>query len=128
MEASGERREFIRVPFRTETTVRTADRTIWETSTLDLSMNGIQIATGKELPPVGTPCEIEIVLSELGPGAIIEARGTVVRSRPGILAVHFTEIDLDGYDHLRQVILHNAPDPDRAEQELGSHWGIRKPS
>lgn len=123
----GERREFIRVPFKTGLSVRTRDRTIWSTSSLDISMAGLRASTAEMPPADGTACEVEIVLSDADPLVIIEARGAIVRSAPGTIAVRFTEIDLDSFDHLRQVILNNAGDPDRAEQELRSHHGIRRP-
>lgn len=128
MEEDQDRRDFIRVPFTTATSVRTADRTIWSSSTLDLSMNGIRIETRESVPLPGTACEIEIVLSERDPTVIIEARGTVVRSAPATLAVQFSEVDFDSYLHLRQIILNNAQDPERAEQQMRAHRGIRKPA
>jgi hypothetical protein len=127
MEQDKERREFVRVPFRTETTVRTPDQMIWASTTLDLSMNGIRIMTKEAAPPLGTPCEIEMVLSETEPAVIIEALGSVVRSEPGTLAVHLTEVDLDSFQHLQQLILNNSDDPEGVEQEFRAHWGIRKP-
>lgn len=118
-----EKRAFIRVPFRMNTAVRTSDRTIWSSSTLDISMSGLRVASN-ELPlPEGTQCEIEIVLAETPSSVIIEARGTIVRSMPGTLAVHFTEVDIDSYEHLQLLILNNAEDPARAEQEFRSALG-----
>jgi len=125
-EQSEEKRDFVRVPFKVETSVRTSDRTIWSSNTLDISMNGIRVATTETVPPDGTLCEIEIVLTESPAPVIIEARGSIVRSATGTLAVHFSEIDIDSYDHLQQLILNNAKDPERAEQEFQAHWGIRK--
>jgi hypothetical protein len=90
-------------------------------------MNGILLETPEAAPPEGTLCEIEIVVSETPAPVIIEARGSLVRSKAGTLAMHFSEIDIDSYDHLQQLILNNAKDPDRAEQEFSAHWGIRKP-
>jgi len=121
-----EKREFVRVPFKVDTAVRTVDRTIWSSNTLDISMSGIRVATTETIPPEGTLCEIEIVLTESPTPVIIEARGSIVRSAAGTLAVHFSEIDIDSYDHLQQLILNNAKDPARAEQEFQAHWGIRK--
>jgi len=122
-----EKRSFVRVPFKMDTAIRTQDRTIWSSNTLDISMNGLRIATTERVPPEGTLCEIEIVLAESPVPVIIEARGTIVRSEAGTLAVHFSEIDIDSYEHLQQLILNNAKDPERAEQEFSTHWGIRKP-
>ena len=121
-----EKRAFIRVPFKTDTAVRTRDRTIWSSNTLDISMNGIRVATSEPVPAEGTLCEIEIVLAETPEPVIIEARGSLVRSEAGTLAVHFSEIDIDSYDHLQQLILNNATDPEQAEREFRGHWGIRK--
>lgn len=128
MNQDSERREFVRVPFRTGSTVRTADRTIWASSALDLSMNGIRIEISGTPPAPGTTCEVEMVLSEDEPPVIIEARGTVVRSAPGTIAVHFTEVDLDSYQHLREIVLNNAGSPEEAERQIRAHWGIRRPS
>jgi len=120
-----EKREFVRVPFKTDTAVRTRDRTIWSSNTLDISMNGICVATTETVPPEGTFCEVEIVLAESPTPVIIEARGAIVRSEPGTMAVHFSEVDVDSYEHLQQLILNNTKDPERAEKEFGAHWGIR---
>jgi len=120
-----EKREFVRVPFKMGTTVRTSGRTIRSSNTLDISMNGLRIATTETVPPEGTVCEVEIVLAEAPDPVIIETRGSIVRSEPGTLAVHFSVIDVDSYEHLRQLILNNSEDPERAEKEFGAHWGIR---
>jgi hypothetical protein len=58
---------------------------------------------------------------------IIDAKGKLVRSQEGSMAVEFTELDIDSYHHLQLVIVNNADDPERAEQEFSAHWGIRKP-
>jgi hypothetical protein len=89
-------------------------------------MNGIRIGTQGDIPPPGTACEVKMVLSEGDPAVIIEARGSIVRSAPGTVAVHFDEVDLDSYLHLRELVMNNAKDPEQAEQQIRSHWGIRK--
>jgi hypothetical protein len=122
-----EKRSFVRVPFKMNTTVRTQDRTIWSSNTLDISMNGIRVETTETAPPEGMLCEIEIVLAEIPAPVTIEAQGSIVRSEAGSLAMHLNEIDVDSYDHLQQLILNNSEDPERAEQEFCAHWGIRTP-
>jgi hypothetical protein len=123
-----ERREFIRVPFSTEIEVRTPGRTIRSSDSLNVSMNGLRFTTTEPAPEEGTPCQIRLVLSGGDPRAEIEAKGIIVRSAPGDLAVHFTELEVDGYQHLCQLILNNTDDPDQAERELAAHWGIRGPN
>ena len=128
MKPENEKREFVRVPFVIGTTVRTSDRTIWSSNTLDVSMSGLRVETKETVPREGTFCEVEIVLVEAPKPVIIEARGSIVRSKPGTLAVQFSEVDVDSYEHLRQLILNNSEDPERVEQEFLSHRGIRKPA
>ena len=128
MKPEKEKREFVRVPFVIGTTVRTSDRTIWSSNTLDVSMSGLRFETTETVPREGTFCEVEIVLVEAPEPVIIEARGSIVRSKPGTVAVQFSEVDVDSYEHLRQLILNNSEDPERAEQEFLSHRGIRKPA
>jgi hypothetical protein len=65
------------------------------------------------------------MLSSFESKLLIEADGKIIRSEPSSLAVEFTRLDLDSYHHLRQLILNNTDDPEKAEQEFSSHWGIR---
>ena len=122
-----ERREFIRVPFRTEIEIHTPARTIRSRSSLDISMNGLRTETEGPVPEPGTPCHVRITLSLEEPRISITVKGLIVRAEPGTIAVHFTEVDMDSYEHLRKLILNNAKDLERAEQEISTHWGIRKP-
>jgi PilZ domain-containing protein len=122
----GEKREFIRVPFATEVEVQAGDRTIGSTSEIDISLNGLRLSTDRDVPPAGTPCWARIVLRAFEERVVIQAKGTVSRTGPGSLAIEFTELDLDSYHHLRQLILNNAADPERADREFAAHWGIRR--
>ena len=124
---ANERREFIRVPFRTEIEIHTPARTIRSRSSLDISLNGLRTETTGPAPEPGTPCHIRITLSHEEPRISIAVKGLIVRAEPGTLAIHFTEIDVDSYEHLQQLVLNNAKDPEQAEQEFNTHWGIRKP-
>jgi hypothetical protein len=122
-----DRRAFVRIPFATEVEVRTEDGSIRPTSDINISMNGIGFSTGQAVPAAGSACTVRIMLTASEPSVAIEARGTVVRTLPGGLAVEFTELDIDSYLHLRQLILVNADDPERAEREFNAHPGIRRP-
>jgi hypothetical protein len=124
----GEKREFTRVSFATEVEIQAGDRTIGSTSGIDISLSGLRLSTGdRSVPPAGTPCGARIILRAFEERVVIQAKGTVIRTGPGILAIEFTELDLDSYHHLRQLILNNAADPERADREFAAHWGIRRP-
>ncbi len=125
-----ERRGFVRVPFNTEVALVAEDWSLRATSGIDVSMSGLHITglgrTPAANPLPGTSVRISIHLQATGHRALIEAEGRIIRSEPGELAVEFIEIELDGYQHLRQLILNNADDPDRAEKQFNEHRGIRR--
>lgn len=120
-----ERREFIRIPFNTEVEVKVGERVIRSNTGINVSVGGIHLALEGSAPPRGTFCRVSIILPGSGQGVIIEADGNVSRSEPGSLSIQFTGLDVDGYDHLRRLVLLNASEPDKAEQEFAAHWGIR---
>ncbi len=122
-----EKREFVRVPFKTEVEVRTGDRLIRSTEGINISMKGLHASIDGSAPAAGSPCAVKIFLRGTEEGVTIEANGVVVRAEGGDVSVEFKKLDYDGYHHLRQLILNNTDDPERAEQEFDAHWGIRKP-
>jgi hypothetical protein len=124
---STEKRGFSRVPFHAEVEVRVEGRSIRSQEKIDISMSGIRLSTREAVPPAETPCQVTIVLGGPENPITIDARGTIVRTQEGSLAAEFAELDLDSYHHLQQLIVNNADDPERAEQEFSAHWGIRKP-
>lgn len=121
-----DRRDFIRIPFRTKAEVRVGKMTAHAVGDADVSMSGLRITTRDPVPAENDSCDVRITLESDGADPVaIEVKGTVVRSAPGSIAVHFNEIDLDSYWHLHQLIRMNADDPEIAEREFFSHWGIR---
>ncbi len=123
-----EKRGFMRVPFVTEVEIKSDNRTIRSTTGIDISLSGLRLSTEEPAPPVGAPCSVKISLGAPEHRVTIDAKGSVIRVDAGYVAVQFSALDVDSYHHLRQLIIHNADDPDRAEQEFSSHWGIRRPS
>ncbi len=121
-----DRRSFVRVPFNTETEVQVDKRVIRSSEGIDVSLSGLRLASSEAVDP-GTLCQVKIILQTPDTRLFIEAKGTVIRSAAGTLGIQFTELDLDSYLHLRQLILYNTEEPEKAEQEFSSHWGIRTP-
>ena len=122
-----ERRGFVRVPFNTEVEVDAQGTIIRSREGINLSMSGIRLNTGEAIPSPGTLCRVKIVLQASDNRVTLGANGKAVRSTPGSLAVEFTDLDLDSYHHLRNLILNNTDEPEKAEREFASHWGIRPP-
>ena len=110
-------REFTRVLVAARASVRAGAVVLSPAQTHSLSMKGMSILT-KERLPVGTECEISIVLVE--GEAEIQVLGSVVAElTDGILG-------LESFEHLRNLVFYNAPDVEQVETEFTTHTGIRK--
>jgi hypothetical protein len=117
-------REFTRVLVSARTELRSGAVSVSGAPTHSLSMKGMSVVCQERLP-VGSECEIDIVLVE---GEVtIQLLGTVVSLLPDGMAVQFTKIlGLESFDHLRNLVFYNAPDVDAVEQEFSTHSGLRK--
>ena len=123
---SGERRNFTRIPFNTEVEIEAGGNRIRSQEGVNVCLSGLHLSTDVLLAP-DTPCRITIFLQASGNKLAIEAAGKVVRSAPGSLAVTFTELDLDSYQHLRLLILNNTEQAEQAEQEFRTFLKTRMP-
>ncbi len=116
-----EQRAFSRVGFHTRAEVEVGGRTIYGEVT-DISMNGMRMFT-IEPATLGDACDVRIYLGETDP-LIIRAVGHIARVEADGFAVRFDGLYCEAYDHLKQVVLFNTDDPDKAEAEIESHIGI----
>ena len=57
----------------------------------------------------------------------VEADGAVVRADGDGFAVQFAEMGVSSFHHLRNLVMLNAADPTRVEDELGGHVGLKRP-
>jgi hypothetical protein len=122
-----EQRDFMRVPFVTNVEVRT-DSVVYESAeVIDISMRGLSFSPEGPGLERGSTCTVVIRLAGGDEPAVIEAKAAVVRSGEGLAAVEFTELDLESYSHLQQLVVNNARDPEQAEREFREHWGILRP-
>ncbi len=124
MSDNDNRREFSRVSPRLDVVLTTEERIIRSGQTQDMSMSGLFCVCSDPFPE-GTRCQVTLLLGGPEDPVRIETSGTVVRSTDSGIAVEFSEIGMDGYHHLRNLVLHNADDPNRAEQEIKGHLGIK---
>ncbi len=124
---AADRRGFSRIPFTAEVAIQAGTAEIRAVTNISVSMSGLRIPYQGPLPEAGTACRATIVLQAFDHRLPIEASGRILKSEPGSVAVEFLELDLDSYNHLRQLILNNTDEPEKAEREFLSHWGIRRP-
>ena len=112
-----ERRKNTRVPFQTTADVVFGDQRYDQCATENLSIKGISVLgiTGHGM---GETCNISLALSGSTSQLKLTMQGKVVREDTDRVALHFTEIDLDSFYHLKNIIYYNSADPDTIEQEL----------
>ncbi len=117
-------REFTRVLVAARTLIQAGGVTLSAAQAHSLSMKGMSILTAERLP-VGTECELTIVLVE---GEVeIQVQGTVVVHLADGMAFLFTKIiGLESFEHLRNMVFYNSHDVEQVETEFTTHTGIRR--
>ena len=90
-----------------------------------ISMNGLMIAAEDTMPD-GLHCQIKLILRGGIEPVVFEVFAEVVRyHEPNKLAFAFTQVPVESYSHLKNIVLANAPQSDVVEDEFETHVGIR---
>ena len=118
-------REFSRVGIRILATVRVKDEDTISAGTHDVSMKGLFVESKVDWP-LGTECEVGLVLEGQDPIVSIAVKGKVQRITDKGIGILFTEVGLDAYEHLHNLVMLNSDDPQKVEQELSNHLGLKK--
>lgn len=113
-----ERRKRTRVHFSTQVVIKTEDSEVRaEANSEDLSIKGVFVNTEQKIP-LGTPCDIEILLTGTSTRLALTIKGVISRQEATGLGIAFDSMDLDSYMHLKNIILHNVSDPESLEEEM----------
>lgn len=118
-------REFSRVDIKILVTVEAKGKETISTGAHDISMKGLFV-TGKTDWSIGTECDIHLVLEGQNPPVGINVKGRVQRITDKGMAMLFTEVGLEAYEHLHNLVLLNTDDPEKVEQEFSNHLGLKK--
>jgi hypothetical protein len=112
-----EKRQFTRIPFRTEVKISTCSKVISSNNLRNISLGGAFVEIGEGLPQ-GEQCVLNVDL--IGPASLlrIQVDGYIVRVENDGIAVRFTRIDLDSLIHLRHLIKVHAMDPEIVDSEF----------
>jgi hypothetical protein len=90
-----------------------------------ISMNGLMISAEDNLPD-GLHCQIKLILRGGITPMAFDVLAEVVRcDELNKLAFAFTQIPVESYSHLKNIVLANASESDVIEGEFESHIGIR---
>ncbi len=119
-------REFTRIPIHLLVEVKSGEVVIKTDKTTDLSMKGIGVLTDQMLP-LDAECSVLIFLGDGNTGMNINVQGKVIRSTDSQMAIEFTKIDLDSYEYLQNLVMHNSNSfHDQVEEEIHNHLGLKK--
>jgi hypothetical protein len=109
---SKERRKKTRVPFRTQIIVEYGGEKLHlGGSSVNISMGGILAETPDSIP-MGKTCHVRMSLVGADPPIELTMVGTVARHDAAGFGIKFQEMDLDSYSLLREIVRHNANEPD----------------
>jgi len=122
---SEEHREFSRVDVNLHTKIMAKGKEIMSRDTHDVSMRGLFVVCKSDWL-VGTECEIHLTLSGQNPPVDMAMKGRVQRVTENGMGLLFTEVSLEAYEHLHNLILLNTHDPEKVEQEFKDHLGLKK--
>lgn len=94
-------------------------------SVKDLSLSGIYILTDVNIE-MGEHVKITVKVVSDSTAGEIELIGDVVRKDREGIAFEFSELPIDSYLFLRNVIVYNSEDPESVDQEYRRHLASRK--
>jgi hypothetical protein len=111
-----EKRNTIRVPFHVRSVVKHGDIVI-EGDVMDLSTGGMLFQTTGDIP-LDEVVQVSLFLYGTSSNLSLNISGRVVRKSDGGTAIKFTELDLDSFIHLRNIVSRNAFDEQKIIQEF----------
>lgn len=116
--AQNERRANTRVSFQTTVDLRfTGGREYRGCVIQDLSVKGVFLV-GVRQQAVGDRCALSLCLSGTSSDLCLRIQGEVMRVEEDGVGVHFVEMDLDSFYHLKNIIYFNAENPDNIQEHL----------
>jgi predicted protein tyrosine phosphatase len=121
----GNSREFSRVPLPVRARFKLAGGETLEGKAHDVSMNGVFIETAQTAAK-DAKGQLTLIFEPNGESILIHGHGRVTRSSEQGIGIQIDEMELEGYEHLRNLILYNAPDPEAVVSELDEHLGLKR--
>jgi len=126
MSEMNNQREFSRVGVPVRVEIERHGMDTFKAVAEDVSLSGIRIISAESFD-ADMPCDVKVMLGgEGGEPVVIEAHGCVVRSDGQFVAIHFDNLELEGYAHLKNLILYNSLDSEQIEREFDAHVGLHR--
>ena len=114
-----DQRKRTRVNFTTEVTLNFDNKEYSGLRSRDLSLKGLFVETGLSFPEGAL---VDVILSLSGSSSKVELKikARVARVGSDGIGLDFTEIDLDSFFHLRNIVLYNSGEPADVDNELAA--------
>ncbi len=119
------RREFTRVMLDLEAELELNSKTSVVGRTKDISLKGLFLRCA-ERPALGAPCSAVLHFAGRGSDHKVRAAGRVARTEPTGVGIEFLSVEAEGYEHLKNLIYYNTPDPAAAQAEFAGHLGLKR--
>jgi len=94
-------------------------------SVRDLSLSGMYVSSDLEVEK-GENIKITLKIISDSTAGEVELSGIIVRKDRDGIALEFSDLPIDSYLFLRNVVVYNSGDPDSVDQEYRRHLASRK--
>jgi hypothetical protein len=118
-------REFTRIPIRIWGTFADGTGDILTAEVNNLSLRGCHVSTFDPLA-AGGRYHLTLFIEDDEQALHFKVEARVVRSDQDGMGVEFMEMPLESYEHLRNLVLLNSPNPERVEREFRDHIGLKR--
>jgi PilZ domain len=118
-------REFTRIPIHIWGTFADASGDLLTAEVNNLSVRGCHASTFDPLP-AGGRYHLTLFVEDDDQALHFEVESRVVRSDRDGMGIEFMEMPLESFEHLRNMVLLNSPDPERVEREFREHIGLKR--
>lgn len=117
--AIDERRKKTRVNIKTKAELHTADGSILEMTTVNVSFDGVKLVADAVRPEyVGQTCNLKLMIPSASDALIIEFQCVLTRYEKGVVGVSFLGIGLDHFRDFENLVLSSAGNREEKNQLL----------
>lgn len=112
-----ELRQRTRVDFSVKVEIARTGKEFKPMDSRDVSLRGLYVFTENPYE-LGDACDIRIKLLTAEDEGNIAVKGRVVRIDNEGMGIQFTEIDADGFYHLKNILYYRTGNPDKIDEEM----------
>jgi len=92
----------------------------------NVSLSGVCLTTTEPFP-IGASCHVALLLEGSETPQRCDLDGTIVRNGSGEVGIVFSEVvGIESFEHLHNLLLYNATEPQRIAEEFEHFRGLRR--